>query len=77
MYLCDRGIYFASFYDFDIGFWNCSDSVDFFAFSILLFMQGFLKFIMRDKNLTNSLLLISTDYRLHTSLYRKRYFYKS
>ena len=30
MYLCVRGINFASFYDFDILFWNCSDSVVFF-----------------------------------------------
>ena len=27
MYLCVRDIEFASFYDFSIGFWNCSDSV--------------------------------------------------
>jgi len=24
-------IHFASFYDFAIGFWNCSDSVNFFV----------------------------------------------
>jgi len=35
MYLCDR--YFASFYHFSSGFWNCSDSVVlFFLFFILL-----------------------------------------
>jgi hypothetical protein len=35
MYLCVRGIDFVSFYDFPIGFWNCSDSVLFFVcFSI-------------------------------------------
>jgi hypothetical protein len=27
VYLCVRGIDFVSFYDFAIGFWNCSDSV--------------------------------------------------
>ena len=32
MYLCVRGIDSASFYDFDILFWNCSDSVEFFFF---------------------------------------------
>ena len=36
MYLCVRGIDSASFYDFDILFWNCSDSVEFFVFFILL-----------------------------------------
>ena len=25
VYLCARGIEFVSFYDFSIGFWNCSD----------------------------------------------------
>jgi hypothetical protein len=28
MYLCVRGIDFVSFYDSDIWFWNCSDSVE-------------------------------------------------
>jgi len=32
MYLCARGIDFASFYDFVIEFWNCSDSVVFLFF---------------------------------------------
>ena len=32
MYLCISGIDFSSFYDFDIWFWNCSDSVIFFVF---------------------------------------------
>lgn len=27
MYLCVRGVEFASFYDFDMLFWNCSDDV--------------------------------------------------
>jgi hypothetical protein len=31
--LCVWGVYFASFYDFDIWFWNCSDSVGTFCFS--------------------------------------------
>jgi len=35
MYLCVRGIDFASFYDFAIGLWNCSDSVV-FLFSICI-----------------------------------------
>ena len=26
------GIYFAAYYDFSIGFWNCTDSVKFFGF---------------------------------------------
>ena len=33
MYLCVKGVDISSFYDFDIWFWNCSDSVVFFAFS--------------------------------------------
>ena len=32
MYICVKGIDFASFYDFCIGFWNCSDSVVFCVF---------------------------------------------
>ena len=35
MYLCVRGITFASFYDFAIGFWNCSVSVVFFVFHFI------------------------------------------
>jgi hypothetical protein len=35
MYLCVRGINVASFYDFSIGFWKCSDSVVFFAFRFI------------------------------------------
>jgi hypothetical protein len=31
MYLCVRGIDFASFYDFSIVFWKCSHSVIFFS----------------------------------------------
>jgi hypothetical protein len=33
MYLCVKGIDFASFYNFSIGYWNYSDSVVFFNFS--------------------------------------------
>jgi hypothetical protein len=33
------GIDFASFYDFSIGFWNCSDSVVFFYWVLELFRQ--------------------------------------
>jgi len=25
-YLCVRGVYFASLYDFSFGFWNCFDN---------------------------------------------------
>ena len=32
MYLCGRGIIFAYFYCFSIGFWNCFDSVVFLLF---------------------------------------------
>ena len=35
MYLCVNGIDFASFYDFGIGFWNCSDSVLCFVFHFI------------------------------------------
>jgi hypothetical protein len=31
-YLCVKGMNFTSFYDFSIVFWNCSDSVVYFAF---------------------------------------------
>jgi hypothetical protein len=31
MYLCAKVINFASFYDFTVRFWNCSDSVVFFG----------------------------------------------
>jgi hypothetical protein len=34
--LCVRGINFASFYDFDIWFWNLYDSVVFFFHFILI-----------------------------------------
>jgi len=32
MYMCVRCINFASFYDFSVEFWNCSDSVVYFVF---------------------------------------------
>jgi len=35
MYLCVRGIDFFSFYDFDIGFWNFSNSTVFFLHFII------------------------------------------
>ena len=35
MYLCVRGIGFASFYDLSIGFWNCSGNVVFLVFILL------------------------------------------
>ena len=34
MHLCVRDIHYASFYDFDIWFRNCSDSVVFFVFHV-------------------------------------------
>ena len=36
LYLYVRSIDFPSFYDFDILFWNCSDSVVFFYISVIL-----------------------------------------
>ena len=44
MYLCVWGIDFASFYDFDIWFWNCFDSVVsflFFIFSCFIETRGY------------------------------------
>ena len=38
MYLCDRGINFASFFDFDIWLCSCSASMVFFCFFILFHM---------------------------------------
>jgi len=35
MYLCVRGIDSDSFYDFSIGFWNCSDNWIFFVFHFI------------------------------------------
>jgi hypothetical protein len=34
-YLCVRGTYFASFYNYDNWIWNCSDSVVFFVFHFI------------------------------------------
>jgi len=39
MHLCAKGIDFVSFYDFDIGFCNCSDSVVFFVFHIIILIK--------------------------------------
>jgi hypothetical protein len=39
--LCLRGIDFASFYDFSIGIWKCSDSVVLFAFHFMLESMSF------------------------------------
>jgi len=43
MYLCVRGIDFASYYDFYIWFWKCFDSVVFyiFHFIVLLFQSSY------------------------------------
>ena len=35
MYLCVRDINFAFFYDFSIGFWNCSDRMVLLFFLII------------------------------------------
>ena len=47
MYTCVRVIDFASFCDFSIGFWNCSDNVVFLGFSFyqhtFLFVRNFIK----------------------------------
>ena len=50
MYVCVRGIAVAqaSFYDFDIRFWNCSDSLDFFFIFILFHQQIHGEFEMRN-----------------------------
>jgi Ca2+/Na+ antiporter len=37
MYLCVRGIYYALFYDFSLGFWNCSHNM-FFLLLIYVFL---------------------------------------
>lgn len=34
--MCVRGIDVASFYDFDIGFWSCTDSMVLFAFDFIV-----------------------------------------
>ena len=36
MCLCAMGINFSSFYDFNIWFWNCSDSVVFLVFHVVI-----------------------------------------
>jgi hypothetical protein len=33
-----RGIHFASFYDFAIGFWKCSENLSFFIFIFIKFV---------------------------------------
>ena len=49
MYLCDSGISFTSVWDFDILFWNSSDSALFFAFnhSIIIMCNIWLRIIWR------------------------------
>ena len=32
--MCVRGLNLASFYDFSVGFWNCSNNVGVFCFSL-------------------------------------------
>ena len=48
MYLCVRGINFASFYDFSIGFWKCSDSLLIFIFHFISQLTDILKFGVDD-----------------------------
>jgi hypothetical protein len=54
MYMSVKGIDFATFYDFDIVFWNCSDNVVFFVFhficqtdSIILIKSGGVKLVLK------------------------------
>jgi hypothetical protein len=42
--LCVRGIDFASFYDFDIWFWNCSNS-GIFSHFIVIMKKRYIDFI--------------------------------
>ena len=48
MYLCVGGINFASFYDFSIGFWKCSDSLLIFIFRFISQLTDILKFGVDD-----------------------------
>ena len=52
---CVKGIDFASFYDFDIGFWNCSNSMVFLVFHSIQY-----KYLMRWRS--------SNDIQLHWSV---------
>ena len=51
MYLCVRGIDFASFYDFSIVFRNCSYCVVFFVFYFIILLFSVLDAIMQNHNL--------------------------
>ena len=46
MYLYVRGIDFASFYNFGIGFWNCFNNIVFFVF-ILLSLEFYQDYILQ------------------------------
>jgi hypothetical protein len=48
MSLFTRGIHFASFYNFSVGFWKCSDAVKIFAF--ILITQNTIPSIQLDLN---------------------------
>ena len=46
MYMCVRSINFTSFYNFLIGFWNCSDSVKFLVFLVVDFVYMSLMLVL-------------------------------
>ena len=53
MYLCVRSIEFMSFYEFEIWFWNCSDSVVIFVFNFIVIYKHILLYVpLCDKNLS-------------------------
>jgi len=49
VYMCVRSVDFASFCDYSIGIWNCSDSVVLFCFSCYLYRTSII-------NMTTSVL---------------------
>ena len=62
IYLCDRGIDFASFTIFGIGFRNCSDSVVFFVF--LFFYYSITGFNVSNKTLETLVIRFTTHGRV-------------
>ena len=50
MDLCVRGLDFASFYDLDISFWNCSDSVVLFLLFTLFIILNLVLYGCFKKN---------------------------
>ena len=64
MYLCVRGVYFASFYDFNNLFWNCSDIVVFCCFLFLFFFTTYTTTedtMYRCVNFKNSICIVTSD----------------